>query len=359
MPMQKPHLHYLLFYVTSRCNLRCKHCFYLDELNQHEEMALDEIQTLARNLHPLQFVRITGGEPFLRKDLPEVIEAFYQHAKTRRVGVITNGTRPEWVEERTTAILKHCPDLSLDIGVSLDGPEAIHDEIRGLKGSFHKAKESAQRLIALKKRFPTLSTSLVTTVTAKNEPVLNSFYEEIAAWGVDRLSVNHIRGKVHDEELKEINYQTYLDFAQRCEAYHLNRDASWKASVQRAKNRLTRQAIEEIVDGKPTRIPCLAGSAIGVLYSDGELYLCEMLNSSLAATYTAPEAHARIGNVRDAGGDFYALWHSEAAQRGRDWIRATNCSCSHECFLTASIYFGKRNYPALAKEWLKTLVLKH
>ncbi|MBD3266235.1 radical SAM protein [bacterium] len=350
----KPHLHYLLFYVTSRCNLRCKHCFYLDELNKRDELGLAEIETLATNLRPLRFIRMTGGEPYLRKDLAQVAAAFHHKAGTKQMGIITNGTKPDWVETRTREIFAACPTLRLDVGVSLDGPEAIHDELRGLKGSFANARESVRRLNQLKQEFPQLKTSLVTTVLSINEPVLDAFFDEIASWGVDRLSANHVRGKVHDPSLKEVSYERYLDFAKKCEDYHLTQDLTWKAGLQRAKNRMTRQAIEEVVQGEKYAIPCLAGSAIGVLYSDGELYLCEMLDRELPKHNGAPSAHARIGNIRETGGDFYRLWHSDNAQQCREWIQATNCSCSHECFLTASIYFNSRNYPNLAKEWLKS-----
>lgn len=355
---KKPHLSYLLFYVTSRCNLRCKHCFYLDELNQHSEMTVEEIKLLAASLKPLSFVRLTGGEPFLRKDIPEVVSAFYQLAGTKRMGIITNGIRPEWVEERTSAIMETCRGLSLDVGVSIDGLEAIHDEIRGVKGAFGKARETVNRLISLKQKYPQLTTSLVTTVTAKNEPFLEAVYNELASWDVDRLSVNHVRGMVHDPSLKEISFKSYLDFAQKCEEYHFEKQPDFKSGMQQAKNRMTRQAIEQVVRGEKTPIPCLAGSSIGVLYSDGELYLCEMFNGDLPKEKGAPEAHARLGNVKDAGFDFYRLWHSEEAQRCRDWIKITNCSCSHECFLTASILFGKSNYPRLLLEWGKSVLKK-
>lgn len=356
MFLSKPRLRYLLFYVTSRCNLRCSHCFYLDELNKHDEMSLEEIEKVCRSIAPLSFVRMTGGEPFLRKDLPEVISAFHRYSNTNRMGIITNGTRPEWVQKTVQQIFELSPNVTVDVGVSVDGLQDVHDELRGLKGSFQRAKDTVAELVKAQQQFPQLQTSTVTTVTAKNEPQLDALYDELASWGVDRLSVNHVRGKVHDETLKEVPYSRYQEFAQRCEAYHQTNEKSLKAGVQRAKNRLSRQAIEDVVQGNDTDIHCLAGSAIGVLYSDGNVSLCEMLEGDLPSNNGHPSAHALLGNVRDVDHDFYRIWHSENTQNCRDWIRRTNCSCSHECFLTASIIFGKKNYPALAKEWIKQAV---
>lgn len=356
MIFSKPRLRYLLFYVTSRCNLRCSHCFYLDELNKHDEMSLEEIEKVCRSIAPLSFVRMTGGEPFLRKDLPEVISAFHRHAGTSRMGIITNGTRPEWVQKTVQKIFELSPNVTVDVGVSVDGLQDVHDELRGLKGSFQRAKDTVSELVKAQKQFPKLQTSTVSTVTAINEPQLDELYDELSSWGVDRLSVNHVRGKVHDETLKEVPYARYQEFAKRCEAYHQDNEKGFKAGVQRAKNRLSRQAIEEVVQGNDTDIHCLAGSAIGVLYSDGNVSLCEMLEGDLPSNNGHPPAHSLLGNVRDVDHDFYKIWHSENTQNCRDWIRETNCSCSHECFLTASIVFGKKNYPALAKEWVKQAV---
>jgi MoaA/NifB/PqqE/SkfB family radical SAM enzyme len=354
--MSKPKLRYLLFYVTSRCNLRCKHCFYLDELNKHEEMSLEEIEKVAKSLYPLDFVRMTGGEPFLRKDLPEVIHVFSQHAGVCRMGLISNGTRPEWAEKAIRKTFEMNPDITLDVGISVDGLEEVHDNIRGLKGSYNNAKQTAQTMVRLKDEFPNLLSSLVLTVTSQNEKHLDEFYDEVSSWGVDRLSVNHVRGKVHEQSLLEVSYDRYREFAERCEAYHLEHDKSWKAGVQRAKNRLTRNAIEEVVSGAPSQIACMAGSSIGVLYSDGVVNVCEMLEGELETVEGIPPANAGLGNVRDVDHDFYRIWHSENAENCRRWIKATNCSCSHECFLTASILFNPRNYPRLAGEWLKQSV---
>lgn len=345
----KPRLRYLLFYVTSRCNLRCSHCFYLDELNKHDEMTQEEIERVASSLRPLGFVRMTGGEPMLRKDLPEVVSIFRRAAGTKRMGIISNGTRPEWTERIVSGIFSLSPDVKIDIGISVDGLRGTHDRLRGLKGSFDRARETACVLNGLRERYPNLQTSTVTTVTAANEPELEELYEELASWGMNRLSVNHVRGKVHDESLLEVPYGRYRDFAAKCERYHLGRDASPRAAAQRAKNRLSRKAIEDVANGRPSDIHCLAGAKIGVLYSDGEVALCEMLEEKLPDG----SADSRLGNVREAGYDFYRVWHSDNTRRCREWIRETNCSCTHECFLTASIVFGKANYPALAREWLR------
>ncbi len=63
----------LIFFVTSRCNLLCTHCFYWEELNKRKnELELDEIERVSRSLPNLLSVSLTGGEPYLRPDLPDI-----------------------------------------------------------------------------------------------------------------------------------------------------------------------------------------------------------------------------------------------------------------------------------------------
>ncbi len=353
MSQTNPRLRYLIFYITSRCNLQCEHCFYSDELNQLEEMPIEEIERVAQSLRPLDFLRVTGGEPFLRHDLPQALHAFHTLAETKRMGIITNGSKPEWVEKAVVQLFELAPRLQVDIGVSIDGLEPVHDEIRRRAGSFQSAKKTVETLLACKKNFPGLTASLVVTVTSRNEPHLDALFDELSKWGVDRISVNHARGKTNDESLLKVDFSHYERFAQRCEANHLERARHWKAGVQRAKNRLTRKAIAKVVSGEKWDMTCQAGRSIGVLYSDGNVALCEMLDGELPPKDGADRAHPLLGNLRQTDFDFYRIWHSERAEACRRWVTTTRCSCTHECFLTASILFDKKNYPRLAMEWLK------
>ncbi|MCA9444147.1 MAG: SPASM domain-containing protein, partial [Candidatus Omnitrophica bacterium] len=95
--------------------------------------------------------------------------------------------------------------------------------------------------------------------------------------------------------------------------------------------------------GADAPLHCQAGNAIAVLQPEGEVNLCEVLDWPL-------------GNLREVDYDWQKIWNSKQAQEARDMITSTGCSCTHECFLTASILFGKDNYPKLAKEFVKESV---
>lgn len=126
---------YVQFYVTSRCNLTCKQCNIIYANSDVREVTLDEVKKIANNFSKLgvAIVLLTGGEPFLREDLPEIIKAFEDHGI--HVRMQTNGLASE------EQIHKAIEYGGKDISISLDSlnPQ-IQDYINGeFKGSWERA----------------------------------------------------------------------------------------------------------------------------------------------------------------------------------------------------------------------------
>lgn len=121
--------------MTRRCNLKCVHCYaqakdieFENELSTEEGKAL--IDELANYGSPV--ILFSGGEPTLRKDLPEL--AAYAREKGMRAVISTNGT----LIDRDLA--KRLKDVGLSyVGVSLDGIRETNDRFRGMKGAFDAA----------------------------------------------------------------------------------------------------------------------------------------------------------------------------------------------------------------------------
>jgi len=115
--------------VTSKCNLRCTHCYFYsyDQENKKEltdEEWLAHIETMQKGRKPFYSCTWVGGEPLLRAKL---IDKGRRYFKSNRV--VTNGTIP----------LPSWPDV--EFHVSVDGTEALHDEVRG-KGTYAKIKKN-------------------------------------------------------------------------------------------------------------------------------------------------------------------------------------------------------------------------
>ena len=123
--------------ITQQCNLKCVHCYAHAKLTEQSgELTTEQgkgiIDDLAEFGSPV--ILFSGGEPLMRKDLPELAE--YAVSKGMRAVISTNGTL---ITPEVARILK---EIGLSyVGISLDGMEEIHDRFRGQKGAFREAME--------------------------------------------------------------------------------------------------------------------------------------------------------------------------------------------------------------------------
>ena len=121
--------------MTRRCNLRCIHCYSASRnVPYRGELTTEEGKTLIADLAAFgsPVILFSGGEPLIRKDLPELARFAVQ--KGMRAVISTNGTL---ITKRTAAEFKQI-GLSY-VGISLDGLEATHDRFRGVPGAYRRA----------------------------------------------------------------------------------------------------------------------------------------------------------------------------------------------------------------------------
>jgi MoaA/NifB/PqqE/SkfB family radical SAM enzyme len=129
---------YVQFYITARCNLTCEQCNIIYANSDVRECTIDEVERIADNFAKMgvAIVLLTGGEPFLRKDLPEIIYAF--ESRGVHVRMQTNGFASE--EQIARAVEAGGKDIS----ISLDSLQpATQDKINGaFSESWHQALKS-------------------------------------------------------------------------------------------------------------------------------------------------------------------------------------------------------------------------
>ena len=138
---------YVQYYVTARCNLRCQQCNVIYANADQQEIDLDLISQMAHNLRKIEtsVVLLTGGEPFIRNDLPEIAEIFIENKIHPRLQ--TNGLATNLQLDRMVEIGAHDISISLD---SLIAP--IQDEINGgFKDSWFSAID---RISYINNNFP-------------------------------------------------------------------------------------------------------------------------------------------------------------------------------------------------------------
>ncbi|MDQ7785366.1 MAG: DUF5714 domain-containing protein [Desulfomonilaceae bacterium] len=128
----------LWFHLTDACNCRCSHCLFGDRSRPAGTLPPERVMTLVEEGYELgvRLVCFTGGEPFMYPDFPDLLRRLLKRADLR-IAVLTNGLLvPGVLQELSSLDVKR-----LHFQVSLDGPEAMHDSIRG-RGTFRKACEA-------------------------------------------------------------------------------------------------------------------------------------------------------------------------------------------------------------------------
>lgn len=124
--------------VTYRCNARCNMCNRYKKPSQpEEEISLDTI----RRLPPMYFTNITGGEPFIREDLPDIVRELSK--KSDRIVISTNG----FFTDRIVALCEEFPNIG--IRISIEGLEETNNKIRGLEDGFNRGYSTLQKLVAM------------------------------------------------------------------------------------------------------------------------------------------------------------------------------------------------------------------
>jgi radical SAM protein with 4Fe4S-binding SPASM domain len=166
--------------LTFRCNLQCAHCFVrepsADPAARRQELATAEVLRLTDEVaaRGCLWMLLTGGEPLLRPDFPEI----FRHAKQRGllVTVFTNGTL---VTDRIADLFAELPPLVVEISVYGSTAE-VYERMTGVPGSFARCLAGIERLARRRLRFR-LKT-IPTTLNVHDLPGMRRLAE---AYGVD------------------------------------------------------------------------------------------------------------------------------------------------------------------------------
>jgi sulfatase maturation enzyme AslB (radical SAM superfamily) len=333
----------LIFFVTSRCNLLCKHCFYWEELNKkNNELTLDEIERISRSLPNLLSVSLTGGEPYLRKDLDRIASAFERNSGVRNIQIPSNGLLVDQTIRRAEKLLKRVSQARVSTGVSLDGLEEDHNRIRQNPKSFQRAIETLQALKQLKPHFPNLSVGIALTVSAANCDRLDPIFEYVTKeLEPDAITITLARGNPLDPSLTKVDLEAYREIARKVVAFRRDHRLAGGLTDRMviAKEEEVYRLVFEAAEA-PRRIsPCYAGELSTVLSETGEVYLCETLDRSM-------------GNVRDFDCDFAGLWHATQAAEARKYQKELGCQCTYECAMSVNTLFNPRRALRIASRTL-------
>ncbi len=312
--------------VTSVCDMRCTHCFFTDELNDRPrkklQMKTHEIERISETLGGnLGVLILAGGEPFTRKDLPEIARAFYTNNKLESIYVMSNGQIHKRIFPDVTRILEECPNLNVTVALGIDGLKNQHEKIRQKPGSWDIAIDTARQLQAIKKEHPQLDVQTCTCFMNSNQDTIFEWYDFLKyELKPDKVNFNYIRPPSADPKELDIDHSRYAKLA------HVIDEDSRHATIKNnygGKAGFFKAAIDIYMHGLiaktqetgTAQMKCYAGTAGGVIYDEGTVSSCENLDP--------------IANLRDYDWNFQKLWLSPAMQARRKKA-ADGCFCTHE-----------------------------
>lgn len=340
---------FLISFVTERCNLKCEHCFFWREVDAPgRTMTAGEWRRIAKTVGRPAMVGLTGGEPFLREDLDEIAIAFAEEARPIGLQITSNGMLPERVEATARRILAGAPELPLAVSISLDGPAAIHDQIRALDGSWERAVETLDRLVCLRREVPRFKIATATVFCQANQSHAEACLREIQdRWQPNSMALILARGEPRDPAMLKVDMSAYRQAMELVHDYSVVGSNAPLAAVGRAASRALSRSKVDVISRVAERdefvVPCTAGALAGVIHSDGRVVPCELLPDT-------------FGNLRDVDYDFRRLWLSPQARAFRQRILAERCRCTHECFMAPSVAFTPSNWPRLAAGFARELI---
>ena len=313
---------FLILFINSICNLTCEHCFYWKNLNQRDDLSVEEIFALARDLGRIENLNLSGGEPFLRAEFAEICKFFINNNGVEQIYVPTNG----YFTERTINALKSIfEEKSLELFVcelSIDGMPEYHNRFRGNPKSFQKLIETYEALTELQSHEPRLRIHSISTVTSENldeiKQLTTYLYERFPA--MDHHNLALIRGDRKNPSLVAPNltaYQGLVEYARRL----------WAPREQKRYGSLVDPMLQwakvKTAQQQTQVVPCRAGILSGVVYANGDVSFCEQ--------------HPPLGNLRKKS--FREIWFSPEAEALRTSVHNKECWCTNEVFMWPSINY--------------------
>ncbi|MFH0753212.1 MAG: radical SAM protein [Candidatus Omnitrophota bacterium] len=339
---------YVVFFVTSRCNAACPMCLYQTNMQQNSgqpELTVDEYAKISRSIGPFPVLGISGGEPFLRKDLADIVSVIYKNSMPLVLDLPTNGFLTDAVLFQTEEIARRCPGMNIDLQLSIDGPEAVHDKIRGVTGGFKHLCATYAGLVALKKEYPNLRVKACVVFSSYNEDDMDALFrlldEDFPA--LDRVVFSVVHGRVSDTVSRDVHWQKYFD---RCDAqrrdFILRKKFDMHSLFTMALRFVKNDFLKRILQTKDMYRHCKAGQSVVVVDELGKVYGCEHLWQV-------------VGGLRDQGYDLKSILASKPMRDFHRQIKERKCTCHWGLPMSNTLLYSPSYYPAIVAEMFKIL----
>jgi MoaA/NifB/PqqE/SkfB family radical SAM enzyme len=285
-------------------------------MKRENELSLDEWDRVFQSLGRTPFwFTVSGGEPFMFKDLVPLCQSLYAHCRPAIINIPTNSLLYKTIRGKVETICHSCPDAQVIINLSLDGVGAKHDRIRGIEGNFEKFEKNYRALRDL--NCPNLTIGIHSVISQFNidhVPELfdyalgmnpDSYITEIAEQRVELDTVDlgitpspDRYSWAIDQLIQQVQSRQFRGISKITEAFRVE----------------YYKLVKRIMAENTQVIPCFAGWASAQIYANGEVWPCCIRADNLA-------------NLRDVDYDFRRIWFSQEAELVRTSIRNKECHC--------------------------------
>ena len=311
---EKPN--YVIAFIDGRCNMHCSFCCHAAKaVRESPEMSAEHWGYIFEGCKSLLQLTITGGEPFVRNDVKEVIESIIRSSGVPRVSIRTNGYYKERIKEAVVYLLEEFPQTNFTLCVSLDGLEEIHDQVRGFEGGYAKALETIDELVESRDKNGNFILRLDSVLTDDNREYMEDFLAKTESWPIDYhgiILVRDVPSKVQ-EGLRDL-YSKLSDL-------QMNRASKkWSNMIDGKLFRALRIDTLDKIGNDKTIMPCHAGGRLMEVFPDGVVRGCEVEKLWDVS---------KIGNVNT---DKIKLVDVLKSREAKDFRKlAQTCTCTFEC----------------------------
>ncbi|HEX9097361.1 MAG TPA: radical SAM protein [Candidatus Dormibacteraeota bacterium] len=303
--------------TSYRCNSRCKTCNVW--LLPNDDLTLEEWDKVYQSLGKAPYwFTFSGGEPTLRKDLPDMVGSAYRHCQPGIINIPTNGIQDKIIPGRIEQVLQAAPKAEVIINLSLDAVGMKHDEIRGVHGNWARSMNTYAGLKKLKSQYKNLTLGVHSVISTfsidtfaelceyvQRELKPDSFITEIAEERVELDTVGC--GITPTVEQYTVAIDTLLESMRE-------QRLSGIAEVTQAFRRQYYEIVKRTLREQRQVIPCMAGVASAQIAPNGDVWTCCVRAQSM-------------GNLREHNYDFGTVWRTGRANELRRSIKAGECYC--------------------------------
>jgi MoaA/NifB/PqqE/SkfB family radical SAM enzyme len=351
--------------VTFRCNSRCTMC-NIWRMEPRPEMDLAQFSQVLEDplFNGIEHLTLAGGEPSLRPDLIPLTEMFIKRmSHLKSLTLVTNGLAVERILADSRAMLGLCAErgINLNISVSLDGVNGVHDEMRNVPGAFARVEQCLLGLKELQsaslndgqRHRGTFWFGAGCVITRKNLYHL----DELQAWCDERgIEVGYQLVGFHETYVANIEQRGELDFDQADREYLIRFLGALAAdrSVSNFMAYYWNDMLRMYRDGRSRQTPCPFAIDSFVLDAYGDLYYClseRKIGNCLSTgqrgqnSETEHLPHIEGGTEHRSAGRCSAIYYDPKNLAFRKEMTRSSClQCNSACFVSLGIKKDLKKY---------------